>query len=119
MWACHSYRPVHSARPLTVCWCPLITPALLTIQCTAVYFYTSNSEQEHFESAFQESTQKVLDSIGKAIERTLGAVDSYATTLVSHARATNQSWPFVTFPDFAVLTEKTRSLSAGVIVSMQ
>lgn len=67
-----------------------------------MYFYTSNSEQAQFESSFQDSSVKVMDSIGKAIYKSLGAVDAFATHVVSHARDTNQTWPFIIYPDFAL-----------------
>jgi hypothetical protein len=67
-----------------------------------VYFYTSNSEKAQFQSSFQLSSVKVMDSVGKSIYRTLGALDILTTHIVSHARATNQTWPFILYPDFSI-----------------
>jgi hypothetical protein len=73
----------------------------------AIYFITSLSEQEQFSTTFQESSIKVMDSIGKAIYRSCGALDAFSTHLVSHARDTNQTWPFILYPDFALRYDMT------------
>jgi hypothetical protein len=38
--------------------------------------------------------------------------------LVSSARASNQTWPFVATPDFAVLASKARLQSDAIILSV-
>jgi hypothetical protein len=68
----------------------------------AIYFITSSTEQAQFQNAFRDSSIKVMDSIGKAIYRSCGALDAFSTHLVSHARDTNQTWPFILYPDFAL-----------------
>jgi hypothetical protein len=83
----------------------------------AVYFYISGSETAEFESEFTDAANKVLEGIGASLYKTLGAVDAYTVSIVSFARATNQTWPFVTIPDFAVRTAKVRSLSDSVVIS--
>jgi hypothetical protein len=69
---------------------------------TATYFITSTTERAQFDAAFQDSGAKVLDSIGKSVYRSCGALDAFASHLVSHVRDTNQTWPFVLYPDFAL-----------------
>jgi hypothetical protein len=49
---------------------------------------------------------KILQTAGNTIDSVLGEFDSVAVSLVSHARASNQTWPFVTLPDFAVRMSK-------------
>jgi hypothetical protein len=76
-----------------------------------VYIFSSNSEQQDFEDAIADYTVKILASLGENIDLTLGAADTFVVTIVSLAKATNQTWPFVTIPDFAVRGAKIRSLS--------
>jgi hypothetical protein len=76
---------------------------VISVPCTlAVFFYTTNSETVQFEVAFQDASSKVMDAMGKSIFKTIAAVDVFATLMVSHARSTNQTWPFILFPDFAL-----------------
>lgn len=78
-----------------------------------VHRYLSNTEEEEFESEFQSDATKVFRSIGITLDQTLGAVDAMEVSMVSLAKTTNQSWPFVTIPDFAVRTAKTLRLAKG------
>ena len=83
----------------------------------AVFRYVTHTEQKSFESSFDDDSDKVLESIGSALDQTLGAVDNYLTGLVSFARYTNATWPFVTLPDYAVRMAKLRSLSKAILVT--
>lgn len=83
-----------------------------------VYIFSSNAEQKDFEDAYSDYTVKIFASLGENIDLTLGAVDAFVITIVSYARGTNQTWPFVTIPDFAVRGAKIRSLSSATILIM-
>jgi hypothetical protein len=48
----------------------------------AVYFYTSNAEQEDFEAQFHNDARIVLESIGGKLARTLGSVDAFVVNIV-------------------------------------
>jgi hypothetical protein len=85
---------------------------------TAVYIYTSGSEKSQFEQQFNDDSNKVLEAISSTIDKTLDSYDSLSVTLVSYARATNQTWPFVTLPDFAVRMSKLLPLSDAVAISV-
>jgi hypothetical protein len=76
-----------------------------------VYRYTKNSEEVSFAQQFDDDSHKVLDALGVSLAMSLGAIDALVVSLVSHANATNQTWPFVTVPDFAVRASKIRALS--------
>jgi hypothetical protein len=52
------------------------------------------------------------------LERTLGALDALQSQIVSEARSSNQTWPFVTIADFAVRASKLRLLSEVLAISM-
>lgn len=83
----------------------------------AVFFFLRSAEQRHFDEAFNYDANKVLDAIGGGIDLTLTAVDSLVVTMVSFARFSNSTWPFVTVPDFELRAAKTRILSKSVIIS--
>ena len=84
----------------------------------AVYYYLRNAEQTEFENKFDDDAIKVLASLGSNVDLTLGAADALATSIVSVARATNQTWPYVTIPDFAVQAGKVLSLSSAYIINL-
>lgn len=83
-----------------------------------VYLYVSNSEERAFEEQFCEHAKKALDAIGISLDITLGAADAFVISMVSYARFSNSTWPFVTIPDFAVRSAKARSLSKAVFLSI-
>jgi hypothetical protein len=83
----------------------------------AVYYYMTGSEQNTFEYRFKSDSYKILESIGSTVDRSLGSVDSFAFILVSLARATNQTFPFVVMPDFPLHSSKILSLSKGILFS--
>ncbi len=64
-----------------------------------VYRYVSTAEHTSFEGHFQDDSDKVLEAIGSTLELTLGSVDNFLVGMVSFARYTNATWPFVTVPD--------------------
>lgn len=84
----------------------------------AVYYFLSNSEQTEFEGQFVDDAKKVLEALGSNLDLTLGSVDALVVSMVSYARDTNQSWPYVTIPDFAVRTSKIRVSSRPVKKTM-
>jgi hypothetical protein len=57
--------------------------------------------------------------MGRSLDRTLGTIDAYTASLVSSAKSSNQTFPFVTIDDFAFRTEKTRLLTDSVTISIQ
>jgi hypothetical protein len=73
---------------------------------STVYFYLTWSQDASFEKQYEEDYQKVKHAIGASLDKTFGIMDSVAVTWVSAARMTNQTWPFVTLPDFAVRMSK-------------
>jgi hypothetical protein len=82
-----------------------------------IYRYTAGTEESVFEYQFANDANKVLAAAGSSLDRTLGALDILAVTLVSSARAANESWPFVTLPDFALRASKILPLSDAVTIN--
>jgi hypothetical protein len=92
----------------------LVIAAIGTAAC--VFVYLKNSEESLFLNQFEGDSTKIFDAIGSNLEKTLGSLDSFGVTMVSAARMTNQSWPFVTIPDFAVRMAKVLPLSDAIVL---
>ncbi|KAG7359347.1 adenylate/guanylate cyclase, partial [Nitzschia inconspicua] len=86
----------------------------------AVFYYVSNEEEAAFEAAFIDNSKKVFEAIGDSLDVKLAAVDIFVTSIVSYAKYSNKTWPFVTLPHFAEKASKVRGLShAMAITQMQ
>ena len=85
-----------------VFWLRMLVVAVLAASAVAVvvsvYFYAANEQQEAFESKFDGDALKVLDAVSTTLEQTLGSTDAFIAQMVSYARYSNSSWPFVTVP---------------------
>ena len=81
-----------------------------------VYHYMTRAETVSFEGSFDDDSDKVFESIGSSLDRTLEAIDSFVVATASYAEATNSTWPFVTMPNFAVRIAKIRSLSKATYI---
>jgi hypothetical protein len=55
-----------------------------------------------------------LDSISESIETTIRQLDALATTIVSSAQNTNQTFPFVTIEHYSIQVAKSTSVT-GII----
>jgi hypothetical protein len=86
---------------------------------SCVYAYITRNETAQFESKFKNDADKVLLAIGSSVHRTLGLLDSLAVTYVSYAHNQNDSWPFVTLPDFGGRMAKLLPLTDAVSISLQ
>ena len=73
-----------------------------------VYFEIDSQERDAFESHFQEDAAQVLQSFTLTIDLAFGALNTFALSMASFARATNQTWPKVMIPDFGARAETTR-----------
>jgi hypothetical protein len=85
---------------------------------SGVYIYIKRSETSQFEAKFNNDAAKVLGGIGSSLHRTLGLLDSLAVTYVSHARSQNDTWPFVTVPDFGARMAKVLPLTDAFFIGM-
>ncbi|KAL3941956.1 MAG: hypothetical protein SGARI_000425 [Bacillariaceae sp.] len=55
--------------------------------------------------------------MGQNLDRMLLASDAFVVSAASYADHSNQTWPYVTVPDFSVRAEKIRSLCGAVYVN--
>ncbi|CAB9511296.1 Receptor-type guanylate cyclase gcy [Seminavis robusta] len=84
----------------------------------SVYRYMSGSEEEAFETKFESDADKVLEAMGKTLDQTVGATDAFIRQIVSHARHSNSTWPFVTMPDYGLHAGKLLKLSKDFTCSI-
>lgn len=106
-------RAVNSLKYVMV----FVLTAACVLIASGVHHFVSKSEKDKFEIHFHDGAQKILGAIGRNIDHTFDGIDSLIVSMVSFAHATNQSWPFVTIPDFAIRTAKTRSLSNLIYIN--
>ena len=98
----------------------VIVFAVLTISAIIfavfVYFFIRKNEKNDFETAFREGAAKVFKAVGSSIERTLIPLDELSVIIVSHAKAFNATWPFVTLPDYALYMSKILPQTDGILI---
>lgn len=82
------------------------------------YTYSTYSERDRFEEAFFGDAEKVFTAMGRSLDLTFSALDVCVASIVSYAKATNATWPFVTIPDVAVRAKKMRSVLNAVHVTL-
>eukprot|EP00523_Entomoneis_sp_CCMP467_P017961 CAMPEP_0168810014 /NCGR_PEP_ID=MMETSP0726-20121227/3381_1 /TAXON_ID=265536 /ORGANISM="Amphiprora sp., Strain CCMP467" /LENGTH=1234 /DNA_ID=CAMNT_0008862013 /DNA_START=54 /DNA_END=3758 /DNA_ORIENTATION=+ len=86
-----------------------------------VFYYVSSGEESAFDEDFEDSSEKVMDSIGDYLDQTLGAVDNFVVGIVTNAEQASESenpnttWPYARIPDFAVRGAKLLSLSKASV----
>jgi hypothetical protein len=94
----------------------LLLCAMVAVSLTA-YYFTAKQEDKEFQDQYYEDANKVMSTLGSNLERTLQASDAFVASITSCVKATNQTWPYVVIPDFAVRAEKIRSLANAVYVN--
>jgi hypothetical protein len=115
-------QDIAKAESLVVFRIRVIVVLVLLISTVAVsllvFFFTSQAEQSDFESQFRDDSAKVMEALGSALDQTRGAADAFTVGLVSYAKNSNETWPFVTLSNFPIQAAKSRSLSKSTIISI-
>jgi hypothetical protein len=75
-------------------------------------------EADAFEAKFVDQATKVIDSFHTSAHLKLGALESLSIAATSYANFKNETWPFVTLPDFALRGGDARSLAHSVSVAL-
>ncbi|KAL7565587.1 hypothetical protein ACA910_014299 [Epithemia clementina (nom. ined.)] len=91
----------------------LLTATLVSV---GVYRYTRHEETSTFEREYQHNALKIMQAFHDAVERRLGAINTLSTAMTSLALYTNQSFPFVTMPDFALRGSDLRAQADAIAV---
>jgi hypothetical protein len=94
----------------------LVVSAISVSLC--VYFDMTHTEKDEFEMQYHSDAHKVLESVGKALDNTLGATDAFIVKMMAYADSSNSTWPFVTMPHFAVQATKLLKLSKAFKMSV-
>ncbi|CAB9501729.1 Receptor-type guanylate cyclase gcy [Seminavis robusta] len=90
----------------------LVLVVVATGVSTAVYMLTRNGEVEDFERQYQDHAQKVAASFTDNAALRLGAIELFAVSIASNARARGETWPMVTIPDYQRVSSYILELSA-------
>jgi len=75
-----------------------------------VYQYMKNDEEAALERNFFRLAQRVMDGFHANCRLRVQSMDSFATSLTTMAMATQQQWPFVTFPEFEAMGTQVRAI---------
>jgi len=73
--------------------------------------YNKIKQQTEFKNRFKQDATNMLASLGISIDSTMAAADAFAMSMLAEAKATNQTYPFVTIKDWAVQSSKLRKNS--------
>jgi len=92
----------------------LLLLSVAALASFGVYSYTANYEKEKFEDSFTSRAQRIINSFQDAVERRLGAISSMSDAITSHALSSEEEFPRVTLPNFAVLGSDLR-VQAGAL----
>ena len=80
--------------------------------------WISTNELTTFKEQFHSDAILIIESIEKTLTHNIDVADSFIVNMVSTAHETNQVWPFVTIPSFAVkafhVLEQTKAFSINV-----
>jgi len=104
-------RAVHLVRFLVIILLLAVTGGV----AYGVYYYVNEAESDDFQEDFEDSSEKVLDAVGSVLDQSLGAIDNFMVSIVSNAKRSENAWPYVVIPDFAVRAAKVLSLSKASV----
>jgi hypothetical protein len=96
----------------------VVAVATLSMSMT-IYYYVRNSESKNFHRAFDSDAKRLLNGVGESIKSNLAVLDAFASTLVSMAKQSNQTFPYVSLPTFGIKASKLLSMTDAFIVSIQ
>jgi class 3 adenylate cyclase len=106
-------RAVAWLRLLVLCVLLAVTLAV----SISVYFYSHGNEESEFELAIEDHASKIVSAFQENADRRLGAIESFAVGVTSHAMFSNSTWPNVTVPDFEIRGAISRKLAD--VISLQ
>ena len=97
----------------------ILVAAALGVSYT-VYSYMDGQEQASFEDQFNSDASKVLESIGKTLDNTMGPADALIVNYLAYGRTLKRAtgsnsnetaFPFVTLPSYGVQAAKLLPIS--------
>ncbi len=102
----------------------LLVFALFVGLCLAlpllVYSISRNNQEEWFEGTFSSISAKFINNVEFQLSRKLSAVDSLRIALTSHGSniPNNQTWPFVTIPDWDFRANNVKDLGSLLSIAL-
>ncbi|CAB9513338.1 Receptor-type guanylate cyclase gcy [Seminavis robusta] len=85
---------------------------------TAVFLFARGSEQKDFETQYYDHALKVTSSFRANAKLRLGAIESFAVSIASGAKARGETWPMVTTPDFERKAQYILELSSVISLTI-
>lgn len=89
----------------------LLLTATLTVSMV-LFVVISRHHHREFRRQFENRADKVVVSIGDKATARIDALSAFAFDMASFAKATNQTWPAVTIPDFEQRGQNTLNLAS-------
>jgi hypothetical protein len=83
-----------------------------------VYYISRKAEGNEFETQFEGTAQKVIDSFEDIVHHKLGAISSVAVAAIAHGIDHQRFWPFVSISAFQQRCSNARSLSKALLLSI-
>eukprot|EP00934_Nitzschia_sp_Nitz4_P003041 Nitzschia sp. Nitz4//scaffold172_size47551//27808//31430//NITZ4_007145-RA/size47551-augustus-gene-0.38-mRNA-1//1//CDS//3329538762//3031//frame0 len=117
----HEEMNIASAEDQAV-WTTKFAVSLFMVFCTVgvallVFFVTRDGETKDFEGDVEQFSSQVFEAVGRSVDATLGALDTFVVSTVSFAEYANMTWPFVVLPHVGTRLAKVRG-STGSIYTM-
>ena len=81
-----------------------------------VYFYIWIDEKYEFRTNFDIVSNEIVTNFELSVERKLNAINTISTSITSYAITSNQSFPFITIPDYAVRGSNVRILADALVI---
>lgn len=73
-----------------------------------VFVHAQNRENRKFQEDYNTNAERIIESFQKTVEVKLGAMNTLADAITSHARSSGESFPRVTLPHFEVHADNAR-----------
>ena len=81
-----------------------------------VYYYIYTDEYNQFQQQFLQHSNDIVDNLRVGIDQKLNTIDTLSTSITNIAQTTNQTFPFVTIPNFSILGNNIRILADALII---
>lgn len=95
----------------------VMTLAAAAVSIT-VYFITSRSEQDLFETQFDGAASKVLETFQNVLGQNVAAITTLSVAVIAHGIDHSRDWPFVTLSSFQQRSSTVRKLSDTLLLSV-
>ncbi|CAB9498276.1 Receptor-type guanylate cyclase gcy [Seminavis robusta] len=81
------------------------------------YFYVHMEQREDFENEFANLADEIMDISQQNVKKVFGTLEGLSVAATSHALHNNESFPFVTIPNYPVKGATARASSQALIIA--